>query len=221
MNWTAAMDLYCERTDPSLWSEPLNALSNLAFLVSALVMWRRVRGQGLPLAVALCAVLAVIGLGSFLFHTLAVGWAATADVLPILVFIMLYLFAIWRDYAGLRPAWAAAGALAYLPFAALTVPLFHRYAPWLGSSADYGPVPVLLIAFTIGLWRRAPATARGIGIGTLMLLLSLTFRTLDLPLCGLWPHGTHFVWHGLNAVMLGWMIEVYRRHMLAGRRLHG
>jgi hypothetical protein len=30
MNWAESIDLYCERTDPSLWSEPLNALTNLA-----------------------------------------------------------------------------------------------------------------------------------------------------------------------------------------------
>jgi hypothetical protein len=28
--------------------------------------------------------------------------------------------------------------------------------------------------------------------------------------------GTHFLWHLLNAVMLGWMINVYVRHR-AGR----
>jgi hypothetical protein len=27
--------------------------------------------------------------------------------------------------------------------------------------------------------------------------------------------GTHFLWHILNGVMLGWMIHVYIRHMLA------
>jgi len=215
------MDGYCERTDPSFWAEPLNAATNAAFLVAAFVMWRRVRGLGLPLAVAMCVNLAVIGVGSFLFHTFATGWAATADVLPILVFIMLYLYAVWRDFVGLGPVAAGIGAVAYLPYAALTVPLFYRVLPWLGSSADYGPVPVLLIAFAIGLRRKAPQTARGIGLGALVLLVSLTFRTLDEPLCTVWPHGTHFLWHGLNAVMLGWMIEVYRRHMLAGRAARG
>jgi hypothetical protein len=28
--------------------------------------------------------------------------------------------------------------------------------------------------------------------------------------------GTHLFWHLLNAVMLGWMIEIYRRHVLEG-----
>jgi hypothetical protein len=33
--------------------------------------------------------------------------------------------------------------------------------------------------------------------------------------------GTHFLWHILNGLMLGWMIEVYRRHMLAVPRARG
>jgi hypothetical protein len=40
-------------------------------------------------------------------------------------------------------------------------------------------------------------------------------RILDVPLCQKIPLGTHFVWHVLNAVMLAWMIEVYRRHIIS------
>ncbi len=53
-------------------------------------------------------------------------------------------------------------------------------------------------------------------IGAGLLIVSLTFRTLDGPLCDSLPVGTHFLWHLLNATMLGWMIAVYRSHMLAG-----
>jgi hypothetical protein len=31
------------------------------------------------------------------------------------------------------------------------------------------------------------------------------------------PLGTHFLWHVLNGIMLGWMIVVYLRH-LRGQR---
>ena len=34
MNWGEPIDLYCERTDAGLWSEPFNALSNLGFLLA-------------------------------------------------------------------------------------------------------------------------------------------------------------------------------------------
>jgi hypothetical protein len=35
MNWQESVIDYCERLDGRLWSEPLNALSNGAFLIAA------------------------------------------------------------------------------------------------------------------------------------------------------------------------------------------
>lgn len=212
MGWTEAVDAYCERTGPDYWSEPVNALTNLAFLVAAAVMWPRVRG--LALGRALAATLAVIGVGSWLFHTHATRWAGLADVLPILGFILLYVFAASRDMLGLRPLRAGLLTLGFFPYAALTVPLFARI-PGLGSSAGYAPVPILILAYAVLLRRRAPATARGLAAGAGLLVVSLAFRTLDGPLCAAIPLGTHFLWHVLNALMLAWMIEVWRRHRLA------
>jgi len=37
------IDLYCERLGPGLWAEPLNALTNLAFLLTALASWQLAR----------------------------------------------------------------------------------------------------------------------------------------------------------------------------------
>jgi len=34
------IDLYCERLGPGIWAEPINALTNLAFLVAAFAAWR-------------------------------------------------------------------------------------------------------------------------------------------------------------------------------------
>lgn len=215
MDWTAAVDGYCERLGPGFWAEPVNALTNAAFLVAAAVMAARLNGAHLTLANILIGILALIGIGSFLFHTFAERWAGLADVLPILAFVLVYLFAATRDLLGLGAKRAALAVVLFVPYAALTVPLFGMI-PGLGSSAGYAPVPVLIAAYAAILRRRAPATARGLAIGAGLLALSLTARTLDAPLCGAVPLGTHFLWHILNAVMLGWMIEVYRRHMLAG-----
>ena len=69
-----SIDLYCERTDASFWSEPLNALTNLAFLVAAILIarWaRRERGRLSWDAAVLAALAALVGVGSFLFHTFA------------------------------------------------------------------------------------------------------------------------------------------------------
>lgn len=212
MDWTAPIDAYCERTGPGYWSEPINAITNAAFLIAALIMWRR--SQGVPLARLLCAILFAIGVGSWLFHTRATVWTSLADTVPINLFILTYLFA-----ANLRfwhwPVWGAVlGTAAFIPYAMALTPLFHAL-PFFTISDYYWPVPLLIGAYALSLRRRAPATARGLALGAAILVLSLIFRSLDGMLCTVVPMGTHWLWHVLNATMLGWMIEVYRRHLLA------
>ena len=58
--------------------------------------------------------------------------------------------------------------------------------------------------------------SRELFIGATILSLSIFARTIDAPLCAIVVVGTHFIWHILNAIMLAWMIEILRRHMLAG-----
>lgn len=214
MEWSRSIDGYCERLTPDYWAEPINAVTNLAFLVAAGIMAWRLRGARLPLAWAMVGVLGLIGVGSFLFHTHGQVWSALADVVPIGVFVLLYIYAANRAFWGMR-LWPALAATAlFLPFAALTLPLF-RLVPGLGSSAAYAPVPLLILLYAIALCHRLPEVARGLAIGAALLCLSLLARSLDMPLCTTLPTGTHFLWHILNAVMLGWMIETYRRHMCA------
>ena len=212
MGWLTAVDGYCERLGPGYWAEPANALTNIAFLVAAAVMWAR--SAGLPLARRMVAVLALIGIGSYLFHTHANRLTGVMDVAPIAGFILLYIFAASRDLLGMNAWQSALCVMAFVPYAALTVPIWAM-VPGLGTSAGYAPVPVLILLYAGLLRRSAPGTARGLVVGAGLLVLSLAFRTLDGPLCTANPLGLHFVWHLLNAVMLGWMIEVYRRHMLA------
>ncbi|MBE1283065.1 MAG: hypothetical protein GJ676_07115 [Rhodobacteraceae bacterium] len=214
MEWTREIDAYCERLGPEYWAEPINAITNAAFLVAALVMWRRVQGPGLGLARLLCIILAAIGIGSYLFHTHATVWAAIADTTPIALYVLTYIFAANRDMWGMRPMWAFGATLLFFPYAAATLPLFQM-VPGLGSSAGYAPVPLLILIYAVLLRRRLPQASRGLAIGAGILILSIIFRSLDLPTCEGTPFGTHFMWHILNATMLGWMIEVYRRHRLS------
>ena len=214
MDWFQAVDAYCERTGPDYWSEPLNALTNLAFLLAAVWVWPGTRGY--PVARALAVNLGIIGVGSWMFHTQATRIAELADVLPIAAFILIYVFAASRDLLGLRTGWAIATAVAFLPYAAATVPVWSLL-PGLGSSAGYMPVPVLILAYAWLLRDRNPAAARGFCLGAGLLLISIAFRSADGPLCGIWPYGTHFIWHLINAVMLAQMIRVLVRGHLARR----
>ena len=109
-------------------------------------------------------------------------------------------------------AWAAGlGAAAYIPYTALLTPVFESL-PFFTISSFYWPLPLLIFSYAALLWGRAPVLARNLAIGAAILCVSLVTRSTDLAFCATLPFGTHWAWHILNAVMLGWMIETWTRH---------
>jgi hypothetical protein len=208
MDWFRAVNNYCERTDPGYWSEPVNAITNAAFILAAIWGWRIASAAGDTGGRVLAAILAAIGVGSYLFHTHAQIWSLYADVIPIQVFILAYLYlATVRFFAV--PWWGGALAvLAFIPYAAVTARGLGALVGSLNGSIGYVPVPILIAAYAVALRHRRPEAARGLAIGAGILALSLVFRTLDAGICAGFPLGTHFLWHLLNAAMLGWMIRV-------------
>ena len=227
MDWSTRIFAYCERgLDPSFWAEPLNAISNVAFLIAsgiALVNWWPVRGRpGAALEAGLIALVGVIGAGSFLFHTLATGWAALADTAPIGVFMLAYLVYALRAYGGL--GWTRTAPPLALFVAALWAAGRIRCGEGPCFNGSLGYVPALLALAAMGLWlrtRRHPASVALIG-GAAAFMVSLTFRTLDRNLCpataigGSGPLGTHFIWHIANATLLYMLLRAAVAHR-AGR----
>ena len=93
MDWGAKIYNYCERGgDPAFWAEPLNAVSNAAFIIAALFATRefflRPSGQRGLAEAGLILLVYVIGIGNFLFHTYATRWASIADTAPIGLFML-------------------------------------------------------------------------------------------------------------------------------------
>lgn len=212
MDWTAQVDNYCERTDFSFWAEPVNAASNAAFLIAAFVVWRIVRDRPDWRVRALLLILTAIGIGSFLFHTVASRWASAADVVPIMVFILVYLWLATVRMLEL-PRWAGFVAVAlFFPFTAAVSSGVAAITGGLNGSEGYVPTMLLIAGYGLWLLPRKPATGRGLLIGAGLLTLSLTARSVDEALCEVVPLGTHWLWHLLNGTMLGWMILVMHRH---------
>lgn len=195
-----SVDAYCERAGPGLWAEPLNALTNVAFLVAAfaaLAAWRRHRRDGPALLLVLVVV--AVAVGSFAFHTVATVGASLADVGPIAVFIYGYFLLAMRRYLGLG---LFGGLAATVGFFAASVLIARGLGGLIGTSAGYVPALVAMLGLGGYLAGRRHPAGEGLVAAGAVFAVSLAARTLDEPLCPLVPIGTHFVWHVLNAVVL-------------------
>lgn len=206
-DWHRYLDLYCERTAPGFWAEPVNALSNASFLVAAAVLawqWRR-RAAPLPLHLWLLAgLMACIGLGSFVFHTQATVFTAYFDsgfiALYLLAFVCVWLHRV-RAVPWPRALWGAPAFAAFI--GVVTAGLLQLQIAWLSSDVTlYASAWLALLVLILASRGPAPATARGLMLTLAVFSLSLTMRQIDLPLCARWPQGTHFLWHLLNGLAL-------------------
>jgi hypothetical protein len=200
MDWSTPLDLYCERTDASFWAEPVNALSNVAFLIAAAVafrLWRRGDRDDWR-ALVLIGVVAAVGIGSFVFHTVATRAAILADVIPIAIFIYGYLLLALVRFLHLKVV--AAGAIV-IAFAAGAQALAASAPPRL-LNGSVGYLPALAALIAVALAAGEPGTRRSLRLAAAVFAVSLAFRTADIAICPEFPLGSHFVWHVLNAVVL-------------------
>ena len=232
MAWDDRIFRYCERgSDPAFWAEPLNAITNCAFIFAAILAARDLIGQPRRSSMlaewGLTGLIFAMGIGSFLFHTYATRWASYADTIPIGAFMFAYLIYALRRFAGfgwVTIALSMAAFVAALQYAGSvqcrTGWLRETEAasgPCLNGTAGYIPAFAALILFGARLWLSRHPAWRLIGGAAAVFLLSMTFRTLDWEVCDrltLQGHalGTHFLWHLLNAATLYVLARAAIRH---------
>ena len=206
MDWNEHVDRYCERTSDAFWAEPLGAASNIAYLVAAVAVWRMLSGRpGVPLSVGFMPpLMALIGAGSFAFHTLANRWSMLADVTPIGLFVLCFLASFLHWFHGMAWRRCLLGVAAFVGAAAAFGVLVGRHVP--NGSGLYVPVLLAIVGITValaasrdrelaGYWP-AFAAAGAVFAGALFA------RTIDQEVCASVPVGTHFVWHILTGCLL-------------------
>ena len=188
------MDAYCERVGMGVFAEPLNAVSNVSFLLAALAAWvLATRTGALSAGVrVLIALGASVGIGSILWHTYPNMLTLILDSVPILIFIMWYIWLYARNVIGMRPLFAVASAAAFLLATFLALP----FAGVLHGAFVY--TPGLIVTLVLGVLhardrRRAARFTLLAAAG--VYLVALFFRTIDNEVCPVLPIGTHFLWH--------------------------
>lgn len=225
MNFGEDVFLYCERgTNAALLAEPINAVSNAAFLLAALVglqlvMWRPPEERN-PDLFLLPVLVLFIGLGSLAFHLYADQGTALADVLPISLFMLVYLGFALNRFLGVPAGFTVLLVIGFAAIVAITMQVqcgegaigfagaeLKNAKPCLNGSLFYLPALAALIVVGLVLHERGHRAAPWLLWAAAIFAVSITLRSLDLALCDKVliegrKVGTHFAWHILNALML-------------------
>jgi hypothetical protein len=212
--------IYCETGHPWLFmAEPVNTLTNAFIILAAYLAYRYVRKSRVGFSgdlIVLIFLLAMTGVGSFLWHGLRTMWALQLDWIPGVLFLLVFTALWFRQLFG----WAAGIGGAILMYAATvaSVAFTWRYFDALqGVSHNLRFVPGFATITVFGLALVA-ATMRKCGSqaamqGVVILLCGVgaaVFRSIDLIVCPYVPIGTHFLWHLLlsTASCLGILLLV-------------
>ena len=139
----------------------------------------------------LIALAASVGIGSILWHTYATSLTLILDIVPILLFIIWYIWLYTRNVIGMRSLFAVASGAAFLIATFLVIPYSHV----LHGALVYSPG--LVVTLVLGVWQ---VTQRMVARFTLLAaagvyMAALFFRTIDNEVCPVLPIGTHFLWH--------------------------
>ena len=208
------LDIYCEQINPGLWSEPINAVTNILILAAGFLgLWQvRVRKTG-TFAELLCWWVVGIGLGSLLFHTTALELTKWADIVPIATFTLAMMLFALRRFARLSWARTLVYSACYFVFIAIVTYLLPNsvhaatngttfYLPALGGNVFCG---------LVALANRGPGGWYALACAGI-LLVGFFFRAIDQEVCASFPIGTHFLWHVLIAAMLALNLLGVARH---------
>ena len=225
MNFSEHVFRYCERgANEALLAEPNNVISNVAFLFAALIglqllLWRPREERSADHYLLVFLVLA-IGSGSLVFHLFATEGTELLDVVPIGLFILVYLGFALNRFLGVPVGVAVLLVIGFTAIMAMTGqvrcwdggvglpgPEIQGAKPCLNGSIFYLPALGALIIVGLLAEERRHRAAPYLLWAAAILTISITLRSLDFALCDRIlidgrKVGTHFAWHILNGLAL-------------------
>ena len=197
--WFNSVDIYCERLDSGFWAEPINAISNLSFIVAGFFLWRLKSHCSTLMA----TLVILIGLGSFSFHTFANRLTGLLDVLAIALYLVAFAFLIpkqWSRNSLLIQLGSVLMLIVSIVLAQSLMSYLKPALPWLPSGMYIGAWLALMMFALITQYSNLHA-ARFLWLAVIVFPFSLLSRQIDMPLCDS-IGGTHWLWHLFNGLTL-------------------
>lgn len=196
----------CEFQSNLLRSQPINLLTNIAFLVSsfltfALIKKNKIKDKGIYL---LFIASILIGLGSISHHTIPNNFTLLLDGLPIYIFLFVGLSQLLYILTNNR-FWAVLLTTLYV--------LLNFFAP-IVIKLPFDPnavTPIVNLVFLLPIilifYKRFGSKTNVLTFSFGLYALATTFFLLDEKICYQFPIGTHFLWHIFNAISIYYLVR--------------
>ena len=210
MNLNQSIDIYCERISPEIFSEPINFFTNFAFWVVFFLLLKKHNKKNYEhenlriYSIILIFLVLMIGAGSFLFHLFGNVWSLLADTIPIMIFIILYLYLAVRFYLEQTKVIST-----YSIFSFLFLNYSLSYFGVEEISSYLMALFSMLIIACIAYRKNKRNISYGLFLTSFIFMVSLGFRQLDLFTCAQFSHGTHWIWHILNSILLYTLVVLF------------
>lgn len=191
--------LHCERQNTQSFFEPLNSISNAAFLISAYYAHKYIKEnkiqdkniQKLPYVIGL------MGIGSFMFHSFRNQITNYADVIPIYFFIVFSIFIALQKLIKKK-------SLVYsliVTFGIVQLGIYFTLLNYLYGSINYIATLTTLLILAYAIYRKYGKVLLQPMIFFITIFgVALIFRNIDFIICPYFRIGTHYMWHILIAL---------------------
>lgn len=194
------LPILCERgSSMDFFAEPLNAISNIAFILAGFGIYnllRKNRIQRVEYKAVLVLIL-LVGSGSFLWHATGNSYALVLNMIPAVLSFVLITYIFLSKLIGSK--------LLALLLALLLFPIrffISSFAPTdIISSLIRNLInaTVFLVMIVWAFKKYGRVAFEGLSVLTVY-LLAITMRIIDLQVCPTFYVGTHFLWHIFNAL---------------------
>ncbi len=198
------IDSYCERVNFN--EEPVNVITNIAFIVAGILLLntlfkiKEIKPKNFDV-LSLSLMIIAIGFGSAAYHFQPNSLTLNLDVLPIAIFIHLFLISLLFRVFKLKKLTALIFFGIFITAGVGAEIYIDRDI--LNGTIMYVPTYITLFIIVLALKYKSPPMFRYTLNTAIIWTFSLVFRTIDASSCNYsLGIGTHSLWHMLNAVVL-------------------
>lgn len=205
-----------------MFAEPLNVISNIGFLIVAVAIYRfyhrheDIGKRWIWDIHALTFLTFFIGVNSIVFHSFPNPITELMDTIPIVLFILIYFASVLFRIGRVN---MFQGIICIVAFVGFSHILVHQFPNAMNDSIGYLSSMIALIMIAIYLYLKARPSSSHFMLASVVGVTSLFCRVVDREVCDVFPLGTHFLWHCLNALLLYILLRQIIRNVNREARL--